>query len=423
MGEGRGHGEAMPVFTTRSQWPARKRRCGYPHSLRICHGWNRGSSERVDHGGHCQFGISILRAITVEPGTANSIKLEDIAAPGRRRRSAGARAGARRLRHRSRDHRRPSTAGRRPAQSGWCSAMNCSARSRRRRRAAASRPATSSSASCGGPIRCRARPAPPANGTCAATANTPSAASRSCTATAPSASALEPEFAVKVDPALGMLGVLTRAGQRRRQGVGSHRAHRRAHAVLEAAQRARHRRRPGRPAGGADRRAARPRRPCARPQHRRPQAAAGARPRRAPITPATSASSKLRRHRDRMHRRGAGHPRRHRAHGGRRHHLPRRRHRAGQESRSSISARSTARMVLDNDVVFGIGQRQSRALSRRPPTRWRKADKDWLARLITRRVPLARWQEAFENRPDDIKVVIDFTSRHPAWHCASKTTR
>jgi glucose 1-dehydrogenase len=39
-----------------------------------------------------------------------------------------------------------------------------------------------------------------------------------------------------------------------------------------------------------------------------------------------------------------------------------------------------------------------------------KADKAWLARLITRRVPLARWQEAFEPRDDDIKVVVDFRS-------------
>ena len=37
-----------------------------------------------------------------------------------------------------------------------------------------------------------------------------------------------------------------------------------------------------------------------------------------------------------------------------------------------------------------------------------RADKDWLARLITRRVPLARFAEALEHWPDDIKVVIDF---------------
>jgi len=38
-----------------------------------------------------------------------------------------------------------------------------------------------------------------------------------------------------------------------------------------------------------------------------------------------------------------------------------------------------------------------------------QADTAWPGALITRRVPLARWSEALEDRPDDIKVVIDFT--------------
>ena len=36
------------------------------------------------------------------------------------------------------------------------------------------------------------------------------------------------------------------------------------------------------------------------------------------------------------------------------------------------------------------------------------ADGAWLERLITRRVPLARFAEAFEHRKDDIKVLIEF---------------
>jgi hypothetical protein len=35
-----------------------------------------------------------------------------------------------------------------------------------------------------------------------------------------------------------------------------------------------------------------------------------------------------------------------------------------------------------------------------------KADHDWLARLITRRVPLESFADAFTARPDDVKVVI-----------------
>jgi glucose 1-dehydrogenase len=37
-----------------------------------------------------------------------------------------------------------------------------------------------------------------------------------------------------------------------------------------------------------------------------------------------------------------------------------------------------------------------------------RADKRWLARLITRRVALKNWSEALEPLPGDIKVVIDF---------------
>ena len=36
-----------------------------------------------------------------------------------------------------------------------------------------------------------------------------------------------------------------------------------------------------------------------------------------------------------------------------------------------------------------------------------RADKKWLAQLITRRAPLERFAEALERRPGGIKVVID----------------
>ncbi|MGN6463754.1 MAG: glucose 1-dehydrogenase [Pseudolabrys sp.] len=64
-------------------------------------------------------------------------------------------------------------------------------------------------------------------------------------------------------------------------------------------------------------------------------------------------------------------------------------------------------MVLENIVVFGSVNANLRhyhmALAALA-----QADRTWLARLITRRVPLARWREAFEKRDDDIKVVITF---------------
>lgn len=62
-------------------------------------------------------------------------------------------------------------------------------------------------------------------------------------------------------------------------------------------------------------------------------------------------------------------------------------------------------LVLDNDAVFGSVnanlrhyQQAARALA--------EADMAWLERLITRRVPLDHWQEAFTGTPDDVKVVI-----------------
>jgi len=66
-------------------------------------------------------------------------------------------------------------------------------------------------------------------------------------------------------------------------------------------------------------------------------------------------------------------------------------------------------MVLENDVVFGTVNANRRHY-RAAADALARADKDWLARLITRRVPLARWQEAFEPREADIKVVLDFAA-------------
>jgi len=63
-------------------------------------------------------------------------------------------------------------------------------------------------------------------------------------------------------------------------------------------------------------------------------------------------------------------------------------------------------MVLENDAVVGsvnanLGHYRAAADA------LAATDLDWLARLITRRLPLDRYREAFENGDDDIKVVID----------------
>lgn len=69
-------------------------------------------------------------------------------------------------------------------------------------------------------------------------------------------------------------------------------------------------------------------------------------------------------------------------------------------------------MVLQNDVVFGSVNANRRhyeiganALA--------AADPAWLAGLLTRRVPLTEWREALEKREGDIKVIVEFEPGGP----------
>ena len=64
-------------------------------------------------------------------------------------------------------------------------------------------------------------------------------------------------------------------------------------------------------------------------------------------------------------------------------------------------------MVLDNGVAFGTvnANRTQFEMAAAPLA---QPDKTWLGRLISRRVPLARWQDALAHQPDDIKTVVEF---------------
>jgi threonine dehydrogenase-like Zn-dependent dehydrogenase len=66
-------------------------------------------------------------------------------------------------------------------------------------------------------------------------------------------------------------------------------------------------------------------------------------------------------------------------------------------------------MVLQNDMVFG-SVNANRRHYRDAAEALGRADRQWLTALISRRVPLARWREAFEQRDNDIKVVVDFAA-------------
>jgi glucose 1-dehydrogenase len=65
----------------------------------------------------------------------------------------------------------------------------------------------------------------------------------------------------------------------------------------------------------------------------------------------------------------------------------------------------TGTMIIRNLVVFGTVSGNRRHFEAAAEVLAR-ADREWLGRLITRRVPLDRWAEALERRPGDVKSII-----------------
>lgn len=70
-------------------------------------------------------------------------------------------------------------------------------------------------------------------------------------------------------------------------------------------------------------------------------------------------------------------------------------------------------LVLENEMVFGTVNANRRHYEA-AATALAAADRAWLESLVSRRVPLSKWREALTRRPDDIKVVIDFTLEEEA---------
>ncbi|HEX2152438.1 MAG TPA: glucose 1-dehydrogenase [Acidimicrobiia bacterium] len=68
------------------------------------------------------------------------------------------------------------------------------------------------------------------------------------------------------------------------------------------------------------------------------------------------------------------------------------------------------RMVLENDVVVGSVNANRRHYEAAVAA-LAEADPAWLGRLITRRVPVTHWAEAFGKQTEDVKVVLDFGRR------------
>jgi threonine dehydrogenase-like Zn-dependent dehydrogenase len=63
-------------------------------------------------------------------------------------------------------------------------------------------------------------------------------------------------------------------------------------------------------------------------------------------------------------------------------------------------------MVLENDVVFGTVNANRRHYQAAVEALV-AADASWLKGIISRRVPLEEWEEAFDGRLDDVKVALD----------------
>lgn len=66
-------------------------------------------------------------------------------------------------------------------------------------------------------------------------------------------------------------------------------------------------------------------------------------------------------------------------------------------------------MVLENETVVGSVNANRRHYEAAAEALAR-ADHDWLSRLVSRRVPLEQWSQALERQPDDVKVVIEVAS-------------
>jgi threonine dehydrogenase-like Zn-dependent dehydrogenase len=66
-------------------------------------------------------------------------------------------------------------------------------------------------------------------------------------------------------------------------------------------------------------------------------------------------------------------------------------------------------MVLQNDVVFGSVNANRRHYEAGAAA-LTQANQSWLGRLVSRRVPVDSWHDAYVRQPNDVKVVLDFSA-------------
>ncbi len=66
-------------------------------------------------------------------------------------------------------------------------------------------------------------------------------------------------------------------------------------------------------------------------------------------------------------------------------------------------------MVLENVAVVGSVNANRRHYEAAAGA-LAKADRQWLARVVSRRVPLTQWKDALTRQPDDVKVIVEVAS-------------
>ena len=64
-------------------------------------------------------------------------------------------------------------------------------------------------------------------------------------------------------------------------------------------------------------------------------------------------------------------------------------------------------VVLENNVVFGTVNANRRHYQQAADA-LAKADPNWLGRIIARRVPIEKWSDALQSQPGDVKTIIEF---------------
>ena len=79
---------------------------------------------------------------------------------------------------------------------------------------------------------------------------------------------------------------------------------------------------------------------------------------------------------------------------------------AGRQEVETPLSKLNKELVLSNEVVFGSVNAGKRHYGQAAEA-LAEADRAWLTKLVTKRVPIDQWSEALTKGPDDVKVVID----------------